>query len=375
MAQRLCVHQIGEAELASVPGFAIAVRTNTPDDLRNALGTLDFSGLLIDLDAGGAIQCLISALELRPRLPVVGITAKTDAASVLVAQRAGCSQVTLRPIDPADLLAAMQNAIGGEETTVASRETIAIFGTVGGAGTTTLASHLAVELAHVTVSPTALFDLDLEFGGIAHAFDLTPSFTIADLTSAGAIDRSLLERGAIKAPHNVHIFDRPHKLSDAHAIDEFMIRMMLQVAHEAYRFVVLDLPRRFDAITGCAIEQSTRLLLVTQLTVPSIKNTQSIMETLEARGYPSDRIDIAINRYSGSVHNVNIAVAQEQLGRKVLGLVPSDFQAVTHALDVGTPLGKRNPVRHAIHEIAMQLVGHQKTHKPKSWLAKLALSR
>jgi pilus assembly protein CpaE len=375
MARAICVHQIEDIDPATIPGYLIAARTGTAEELRNAVGTLPLQALIVDLDEPAAIQTIVMALEIHPKLPVVGVTGKSDLPSILLAQRAGCAYITARPIDANDLLAALRQACGGDRETASTGETLAILGSIGGAGGTTLASHLAVELALLTERPTALFDLDLEFGGVAAVFDMSSSFTIADLATAGAVDASLLERAAIKLTGGLHVFDRPRTVRDAHSIDDVMIRMILEVASESYPYILLDLPRRLDAITGAAIERCNRLILVVQLTVPSIKNARRMIEALESEGISRDRIQLVVNRYSKNLHNLTVEMVEDQLKARVLGLVPSDFQAVHQALDVGSPLAKRSTVRNAIRDIAVRLSGQQDLPKAKSWFSKLSLTR
>jgi pilus assembly protein CpaE len=374
MTRPVCLHHLEEIDQALIPGFAIAARTTTRQELRQAVGTLNISAVVLDLDEPGAVENIVNALEIKPRLGIVGVTGKVELGPVLVAQRAGCSVITTRPIDPADLLAALRQAVGKDDEPATDGQTLAILGSIGGAGSTTLACNLAAGLAQITGSPTALFDLDLEFGGVAAAFDLDTSFTIADLARAGAVDRSLLEKAALKLPLGLHVFDRPRTIRDAHGIDQLMVRTVLGMARKVYRNVLIDLPRRLDDIVGCALEQTNRLILVVQLTVPSIKNARRIVEALEAEGVARDRIEIVVNRYNKAVHSCTVEMVQDQLRKKVLGLVPSDFESVHRALDVGAPLSKRNSVRNAIREIAVRLAGvEQEEPRTKGWLSRISL--
>lgn len=357
-----------------LPGFAIAAYTTTREELMTGIGTVDVAAIVLDLDEPDATHIIVTALEVRPGLGIVGVTGNTDVKHIIACQRAGCAQITTRPIDPKDLVMALRRAISVGDEDPASSQTIVILGAIGGAGSTTIACHLAVELGQLVKAPTALFDLDLEFGGVARAFDLNPRFTISDLASAGAVDACLLGKAAVAVSPGVEIFARPPSVQEAHAVDESAMRAMLRVASRVYRYVLLDVPRHLDPITGVAIEECSKLVLVLQLTVPSMDNARRIITALRAEGIPSERIAIVVNRYRKNMNSCTVEMVEKELRRPVLAVVPSDYQPVCQAGDIGKPLGKRNPVRSAIRELAVRLSGQDATPKQKGWFKKVGRS-
>ena len=150
----------------------------------------------------------------------------------------------------------------------------------------------------------------------------------------------------------------PPTIQAAHAIDESTIRAALEVVRRAFPYTVLDLPHTLSALTGVAIELSTRLILVVQLTVPSIRNARRIIKAITGAGIPGEHIDILVNRYRKHGCACTIAMAEHELSRPVLATVPSDFKAVHAAMDIGQPLVGKNPVRAAVREMAAKLTGY-----------------
>jgi len=373
MTRSILVHRVPEIEPDMIPDFAIAAYTAMRDELMTAVGALDVAAVVLDLDEPDATGVVIKALELKPNLGIVGVTGNRDIESLIAAQRAGCRQIVIRPIDPSDLLMALRQAVSLPDEAPADGQTIAVLGAIGGAGSTTIACHLAVELARLVEGPTALFDLDLEFGGVARAFDLSPRFTFADIANAGAIDACVLERAAVSLPTGVEVFARPPTVLEAHGVDENTTRAILRAARRTYPCVLLDVPRHLDAITGVAIEECNKLVLVLQLTVPSLDNARQIITALGDEGIALDRIEIVVNRYRKNVNSCTVEKVERELRRHVLGVVPSDYQAVRRASDIGKPLAQRNPVRSAIREMAVKLSGKGETSKDKSWLEKIGL--
>lgn len=369
----VCIHRLPEIKAGSIPDFTIAACTTARKELLTALGTLDVAALVLDLDQPDAINTIIEVRELKPDLGIVGVTAGHDVKHVIGTQRAGCTRFATRPLDTDDLAVALRQAINRPGETPSVSRTITVLGAIGGAGSTTIACHLAVELAQFTASPTAVFDLDFEFGGVARAFDLDARYSIADLASAGAVDSFLLEKTGVKLRSGVYAFARPSNVREAHEIDETAVAMILRAASQTYRYVVLDVPHRLDPVTGAAIENCDKLLLVLQLTVPSVDNARRIIDAVSAKGVPEDRIEIIINRYRKNMHSCTIEMIEKQLRQKVLAVVPSDYQSVHNAIDVGKPLGKRSSVRGAIREAAIRLADQDAPRERNSWLAKLGL--
>lgn len=375
VARAVCIHRLPEVDRESLPEFTIAARTESVPELKTAVGAFELAAVILDLDEADALTAVLAVTEIRPGLPIVGITGGTDLKRLIAAQRAGCTYISTRPIDANDLVIALRHAVDQAGVPASEHDTFALMGTVGGAGATTIACHLLTELAELSGSPTALFDLDLEFGGVARNLDLSPRYTVADLAGVGAVDAVLLEKSGVLVRPNAIVFARPPSIHEAHAIDELGVRNVLRAATRTYRYSVVDLPRRLDAIAGAAIESCSRLLLVLQLTVPSIDNARRLIDALAAEGVGQDRVELVVNRFRRSIHNCTVEMVQEQLGQPVLSVVPNDYEAVNRAVDIGQALSSKSPVRSAIRQLAEKLIGRQEAQKPKNWLAKVGLRR
>jgi pilus assembly protein CpaE len=374
VAHKLCVHGLPDFDTRLVPDYEVVASTVVQNELLTALVTLNPDALLLDLDEPAAVATILKAVELRPRLGIVGVTADRDIERVLAAQRVGCAQVTVLPLDPDDLAAAVYRAVGHRGAVPCASRTFAVLGSTGGAGSTTIATYLAVEIAQLMKETTALLDLDFECGGVADAFDLDPQYTIADLAAAGTIDGAVLAGACSVLPVGVHIFARPKTIQEAHALDEGAVRRVLQAAQASFPFMVLDLPRHLSPVTGVGIERCSKLLLVLQCTVPGVKNARHMIEVLLSEGVPSERIELVVNRYRKNINSCTVEVVEQQLKRPVLGVVPSDYKSVHVALDTGKPLVGGNPVRTAIRELGARLTGHQKAAKRGTWLTSFGLT-
>ncbi len=338
------------------PDFELIGRSQDRDGLCEGVERGQPEVVLLDLDADDAIDCIAAVVRIVPTPNIVGVTSGADLARVIQAQRVGCMQTTVKPLDANDLTVALRHAVSNAEPRSPLCQTLAVYGVIGGAGATTIACNLAQELQAITQRDTAIFDLDLEFGGVARAFDLHPEFTIADFASTGGVDRTLLHRAVTRVEGGLSVFPRPKCITERDQVEENALRSILRVARESYSCLVLDLPRQLTGVTGVALEASTKLLLVLQLTLPSLDNAGRLLNALEQEGFDRDRVAVVVNRFRKNVHICSPEMVVEQLGLEPLAFIPSDFQAVVAANDVGKPLGARNTVREAISKLAQHFL-------------------
>ncbi|MBN2561396.1 MAG: AAA family ATPase [Phycisphaerae bacterium] len=375
-ARNICAHNIDDGGIESLSDFKVVSKTRSRQDLRQTIGNLPIGVLVIDLDVGDALDTVVEALEIDPDIAVVGVTGRTEPKLMIAALRAGCRQLTTKPLDTNDLNIALRRALNEAVRPNARSLTVATIGAVGGAGSTTLACYLAAGFAEVGRERAAIIDVDLDFGNVARSWDLNPPHTIGSVASAGAVDPAIVEKVACEVKGGVHVIARPRTIEEAHAIDEPVMTRIIQNAKLVFPYVVLDLPRKLDAVTGCAIELADKLLIVLQLSVPAVNNAKRLVEALSRLGMHHERMELVVNRCRKNIHNLSIDLIEKEFKRPVCGVIPNDFRSIATANDLGQPVSMRSPVRSSIREIASRLANRGEQATPKmGWLSKLGLRR
>lgn len=377
--KKICIYHIDDQAVNGLGQYKIASNTSSREELRTTLGAEDIGVLLIDIDQGDAFDAIVEALEIKPSLAVIGVTGTNDVNKVIRAQRAGCRQITSKPLDENDLLLAIRKALneaGSASDTPPWGKTLSVIGTSGGAGATTLACYLAMSLSDSTKSSVSIIDLDLEFGTVAKSWDLSPRYTIADLANVGVIEEQHIEDYFLELPSGISVLPRPEQIEQAQSIDESVMKNIIESAKGLFPYLVMDLPRKLDAITGCAIEACDKLLLVAQLTVPGILNAARLTDGLVRFGVPLEKLEFVVNRYNKKFHNLEVAALEEKVGKKVVGVVPNHYKSLSLANDLGQPVSETNPIRKAIAEIATKLCGQQNAgSQSTSWISSLGFGR
>ncbi len=374
--RRICIYGIEDTVVKQLDGFDVAVSTSTREELRTSIGAEDICALILDLDVHDAIDVIIESLEMKSHLAIVGVTGSSDVNRIIQAQRAGCKQFASRPIDRMDLTTALTGALQDAPAPAVASDvdsrTIAVIGSMGGAGATTLSCYLSMALAE-RAKTTALIDVDFEFGMVAKSWDLSPRHTIHDLCQFDVLDRQNVEDVMIELPSGVSVLPRPARIQEAQEIDEAALKEIVGLISTWFPFVVLDLPRRLDARTGCAIELCDKLIIVCQQTVAGVINAGRLTDGLLEFGVSLDQIEFVINRYNTKIHSVTEEQLEKRVNKKPIGLVPNHYKSVGAASDLGEPVATRNPVRKAISEIAAALVGDGSPGSGSRWMASLGI--
>ena len=174
---------------------------------------------------------------------------------------------------------------------------ITVFSPKGGVGKSTMATGLAGAYAGPLKRHTLLIDLDLQFGDVGIMMGIDPTQTIVDLvTTTGELDPDKLGGYVVHHPSGVDVLAAPLRPEDAELVTEDRIGQLVDVAKAAYDIVVLDTPPHFDATTLAALDRSDRLVLLTTMDIPTVKNAKLALQTLNLLQYPRERIALVVNR-------------------------------------------------------------------------------
>ncbi|GMV95692.1 MAG: AAA family ATPase [Phycisphaerae bacterium] len=345
------------------PGTVIVGSASSFDELREWLrhGQLDVVAVNLDNQPEQDLQVVQRVTEIAPSCGVVGVSARQDPASIIAAMRAGCSQFVCAPIDPKDLDQALGRIRAARMATPSASKRVCVIGAAGGSGATSIACNLAMELAHISDRRCALVDLNLEFGDVACAFDCTPRFSLADVCQDGVeVDRVLLGKALHELPCNVSILARPEQLEDAGKVTPEGVQEMLRVLSEMLPFVVIDLPRSFNVLNAAAVRNADKVLIITQLGVPFIRNASRIYENLRLMETPEDAIEIVLNRCKSVYERIGPDDVESHFGKPVFAMIPNDYRRVQTALDLGHPIvadAPNTPARLAIQQMARRIAG------------------
>lgn len=311
---------------------------------------------------------LALASDLRKQFPAVPIVIAAQGGSVAVirsAFEAGATDVVSSPVDALELQKAVIKAltrgaaaVGGEGSTAG--QVITVFGTRGGIGVTTLAVNLAVQLGRLTQANVALADFDLQRGDCTAFLNLTPSQSIATLAASGSkIDDLILFSTLIRHSSGLSVLAAPQHIEEADVVGPEEAAEAISRLRQRFRYTVVDTSRTLTALTVAVLAHTDRVLIVTDLTLPSVRSLHRIAGVLRGLKVSREGLDLVI--VQGEHDIVPVADAVRAIGKEPLVTLPRDAAAASAAMNAGAPMNGPKPsaLLVAIVELASKLSGVQ----------------
>ena len=155
---------------------------------------------------------------------------------------------------------------------VRDRHVVAVTGTAGGTGVTTIAVNLACEIAERFQRPTILAELSDQIGTLASFFDIEPRVTLPGLIrEIDRVDDYLLEKALVPVTEGLRILagsNMPHSLR---AHDPQHLIKIVGCLKKLADVTILDMPDSFDHIEFQVLSACDQVVVVGTQNVPSIR--------------------------------------------------------------------------------------------------------
>jgi pilus assembly protein CpaE len=197
----------------------------------------------------------------------------------------GVGQYVLAPLTPAGFLRAVKDVFGGERSTVRGR-TIAVVGSKGGIGASTISHNVAWCLADMFHKPVSLIDLDLHFGTAGIDYNHEPRFGLRDAlqqTVGGetTLDESFLERLFSKESDTLWLLASAPSMQDSTSIlSSETLEAVLDGVARMSDYTVLDVPHVWNTAMFSALLLADEVLVVAEPSLQGLRNTQLMFEAI-----------------------------------------------------------------------------------------------
>ena len=235
-------------------------------------------------------------------------------------------------------------AAAGAVAKDATPRTLAVIGSRGGVGATTVAIAVAGMLGNRLKEEVLLIDFDLHYGSLMLALDLEAIDALREaLDQPDRIDALFIRQVAQKKTEYLYAIGaeeaptggfqaRPHAASD-----------FLRSVHRRFRWVVVDVPRGDPVIQRQVIEAATDVLLVTDLSLPGVRDAMRLQQLVHDVA-PGARLHLATSGVVEARRSaVKVADVERTLSRKVDCQIPADLSAALAAVNLGKPVSEAAP--------------------------------
>ncbi|MDD8021654.1 MAG: hypothetical protein PHX82_00895 [Paracoccaceae bacterium] len=246
-------------------------------------------------------------------------------------------------------------------------ETIVVQGTCGGAGATTFATNLAVELAARRATPqggaaVCLLDLNLQFGNVANYLDLQETSRVSDAyRNLSRLDGDAFLACLQPIEPGLQVFTSPPDLVPMDALGGSGFDRLLDCARAVAPLVVIDMPPVLTDWSEQAFNIADRVLCVSLLDVRAAHNARHIASVMKAIGLPAARVRHILNRAApkrGGDLMLRVRKFEQGLGTAFDALLSDGGAEVSTACDLGHSLRKAcpaNPLAREIHRLAQSV--------------------
>jgi pilus assembly protein CpaE len=347
--------------------FASIHRGNVQAAIRKLADTRSPKLLLVDLSDSELPLSDMSALAdvCEPGVTVIAMGERNDVGLFRELIAGGVSDYLVKPITPELIQNALGKAVDGtaqqSQATIANKlgRLVAVVGARGGVGATTVAVNAAWHLSNEVKRRVALLDLDLQAGTTALYLDVDPSHGLREaIEDPNRIDSLFIERVATKVNDRLVILSGEEPLDSPVAMDVAGVQGLINELRQQFHYVVVDLPRAFSPATHYVLENASQVVVVTDLTLPAVRETARIMQLTTSNGARTGRIVVAnkVGEYRAGL------VTKEEFVRQTTQAIdheiPFEPKAAAEAVLNGTPVVQTNGVMAtSLQDLADRLSG------------------
>lgn len=328
---------------------------------------VDLVGVELAAEPRAGLALLRELHERLPRVTILAASADPSVTLIRAALDAGATDVLSLPLGRGELHKALIKFSQSEVRNAAGRgaagSVVSVYGARGGLGTSTLAVNLATRLMALAGSDTAIVDMDLQRGDVAAFLNLTPSQSIAAIVGArGEVDDLFLHGTLTRHSSGLFVLAAPPEMEEGDSITDADVEVMFRLLRAQFRWTVVDTPRTIHGPAVAALEQSDRTIVLTDLSVPSVRAAKRAFELLGRLGVPAEHLGLVVTEAIAGPLDVRDVV--RALGHAPLVVIPRDAEGASRAMNSGAPIAGGGIVG-AIDELAAKLTGVRVAQRPK----------
>jgi pilus assembly protein CpaE len=362
--------------LEGLPGFAVT--SETADFMSGVKAARecdpDVVLVIIGAEPGGALNVIEALNRQSPSISIFALSTDDRPQNIIRTMRAGATEFLALPPDRTELvkalikateikrLAAPQATVQGEIWTVlAAKE---------GVGATTLVTNLGLELRSGLGKELVLVDLDFRAAELALFLNLNPPYSILDIAlNFKRLDSVFLQGTLVRHPSGLYLLAAPpHSTQEIAGIPAEQVVSVLDLLRTTHELVLVDAPPPLTEVGVAALSRSERVIIPTELTVPSLRATWRLIELLASLDIRPPHLDVVVTKHAPKRTDITLAEARTTLKVPLNFTLPKDDDTAYQAINKGLSLADVNnasPLRKAISAFAHDLVTVNQEEEPK----------
>lgn len=250
---------------------------------------------------------------------------------------------------------------GGDDNAEKNFIHIAVMGTRGGVGVTTVVNTLGYILAEECKLPTSILDLDPYYGTASLDLDLDPSRGFREaLEKPERIDSLFMDRVLIKYSDELTLMSAEEGIEDEIHPSDKNAELLLKEFEAKCQFLVTDIPRQARKYIWTFIAKADVIIIVSDLSVAGLRDCGRYLEQISNK-MAKTNIRVIINRTGMNAKcEISQSDFEDSIKRKINLKIPFESDIACFQ-STGKPLAEFNAasktlkaLRDLTHEIAGQ---------------------
>jgi pilus assembly protein CpaE len=344
------------------PQFTIAREFATYPSRSDLLeiAQLDCSVVIVDLDDDieQAIRAIESLCSRNISVTVMACSSRNDSTLMRRSMQAGAREFLNEPLLPevmGEVFTRASSRRAGREKIAG--KTLVFVSSKGGVGVTTLASNFALALTKESGAKVVVVDMDFQLGEIALGLGMTATFSVVDaLLNPARLDKEFLSTLFLRHSSGLAVLAASEDFKVFHSPIEGATKLF-QILREEFAYFVVDAGTSHGHIQETLFEVADTLYLVTELSLPALRNARRLVSFLSARD-GSRGLEVVLNRFNSRHGGIDENSATKALARPVNWRIPNSYAAARAAQDSGVPLAMEDsPITRALTQMAKAACG------------------
>jgi Flp pilus assembly CpaE family ATPase len=361
--------ELVKATLAEAVGAAFQVYCADallPGLDRLARGDIDLVLLDLSLPDSHGLDGLNAVRTHAPSVPVVLLTGWANESLALRAMQSGAQDYLVKgTLQRPDLALRLQHAIVRQRTQAESSalgtrleqaKVVGFLGAKGGVGTTTIASHLAMELKRRIKGRVLLMDLDMAGNAIGFLMNVNTAYGIMEASDDILhLDEDRWAKLAVAVGELDVLQSGGPAFSEERLPKAERVRLLLHFVHSLYQWIVVDLGR-LSPFSVRLVQEVNRLHLVSTADILGLAEAKSAVGALSEAGFDRDCLALTLNQVANP-SSFPSGELEKLLGVPVDSMLPECRRDFEESIENGKRLGESRKFQKHMAQLAARIAG------------------
>ncbi len=375
------------SEVENTPNVEVNIVEKSIVELAGDTNWSSYNSVIVDLqrcelDELEAFQTMVSSLD--AATSVLVLIENFDPGTMRVLLQMKVSDFVLKSDQSINIIQSALSAIISSASTTpgVEAEILTFMPAAGGVGTTTLAlqtGFLLHQEAKSSGKTTCVVDLNLQHGQCAEYLDIEPRFDAYAIDNAPErLDRQLLE--VMLSTHNsgLSLVAAPSNPTDMQSFKPEVVVQLLDLVASNFDNVIIDMPRFWFPWTDAVIQGSSRLYVVSDMTLPCIRQTQRLVSAILERQGVEQNPQVVINRFE---HNSNFSGGlkssdfEKAFGDHYCGGISNNYRLVREAVERAMFIDEVKPDSNVINDMRAVLFKQDNVDKEEKPTSMFSMGR